>query len=83
MNLLISIAIGACLGLLRTSLAKVRSWRLAVLDATLGVIGSVPASWFLLPLSGNQNHQALHVPGLVGAVFGAIMCLAICEIVRP
>ena len=83
MNLESWLAIGVLAGLLRSAITKGATWKTAVLDASLGVVGAVPWAWFLLPLSGTTDPRSVHVSGLVGALLGAVALLAVGEIFRP
>lgn len=77
------LAVGAVVGLLKSALVRRTSWTAALLDMSLGIAGAVPAGWFLVPISSTADPKGLHVAGLVGALFGAFVLVALSEVVRP
>jgi len=53
----------------------------ALLDMSLGIAGAVPAGWFLLPISNTADPDRIHIAGLVGALLGAFVLVALSEVV--
>ena len=76
------VAIGAGVGLIECVLLGRKAWPKMLLDVALGVVGAVVAGWFLLPISGTADPDSIHIAGLVGALFGAFMTVALAVAVR-
>ncbi len=75
--------IGAFLGLVATWAMKTESLRAIVVDIGTGVGGAILFAWFLAPLSGEPSSQHVSAPEVLGAVFGALVLLALSKAVRP
>lgn len=80
MHVLISIAIGAVMGLKSALLTKTEGWIAFLVDVGIGIAGAVPAAWFLEPLGSGQHPNR---PELVGALLGALVLLALAKLVAP
>jgi uncharacterized membrane protein YeaQ/YmgE (transglycosylase-associated protein family) len=80
MHIVISIAIGALTGLLAALATKTASWVGYAVDVVVGVVGALPAAWFLEPLGSGQSPNR---PEIAGAFFGAVFLLALVKLVVP
>jgi uncharacterized membrane protein YeaQ/YmgE (transglycosylase-associated protein family) len=80
MHVLISIAIGAVMGLISALVTKTEGWIAFLVDVALGIVGAVPAAWFLEPLGRGQHPDQ---PEIVGALFGALALLALAKLIAP
>jgi uncharacterized membrane protein YeaQ/YmgE (transglycosylase-associated protein family) len=83
MNLASWIAVGAFVGLLVGLLTRGLKWKSALFDGAVGVAGAVPCGWFLLPMSGNLDPGSVQLSGLLGALLGSAVLVAVSEIARP
>lgn len=77
------LAIGVGVGLLKCTLLRRQASKLVLLDLGAGVGGAVLAGWFLMPISSAADPDSIHIAGLVGALFGASMLVALSVIARP
>ena len=80
---ILSVSIGCFTGLLCTLLARSRAVSVFVVDAILGGAGGAGMAWFLAPISDNANDpDVLNLAALIGAVFGALVFVALAKAVR-
>ena len=71
------LVIGAGVGLIECILLRRKTLKRVLLDVGLGVGGAVLAGWFVLPISSAPDPNSIHIAGLVGALFGASMLVAL------
>lgn len=74
-------AIGCLIGVLLTVLSRPRSRKAFALDIGLSMSGAVAGAWFLSPMSESMTGR-LNVAALTGAVFGAVVAVAMAKACR-
>jgi uncharacterized membrane protein YeaQ/YmgE (transglycosylase-associated protein family) len=84
MNILIWLVVGGLLGWVASKIMRTDAQQGIILNVVVGIIGSVLGGWLLSPLFGvgtiNQNNFSL--PALGVSLLGAVILLAIVNLVR-
>jgi uncharacterized membrane protein YeaQ/YmgE (transglycosylase-associated protein family) len=84
MNFLIWLIVGGVIGWLASLMMRTDGQQGLFLNVVVGIIGAMLGGWFLSPLVGvstiNQNNFSL--PGLLVSLFGAVILLAIVNLLR-
>jgi uncharacterized membrane protein YeaQ/YmgE (transglycosylase-associated protein family) len=84
MNLIIWLVVGGVIGWIASMMMKTDGQQGIFLNVIVGVVGAILAGWFISPLVGvgtiNQNNFSL--PSLLVSLVGAIVLLAIVNLIR-
>ena len=84
MNIIIWLVVGGLIGWLASMVMKTNDSQGMILNVVVGVIGAAVAGWFISPLVGvgtiNQNNFSL--PALIVSFIGALVLLAVVNLVR-
>jgi uncharacterized membrane protein YeaQ/YmgE (transglycosylase-associated protein family) len=84
MNIIIWLIIGGVLGWLASIVMKTDGQQGIFLNVIVGIIGAMLGGWVLSPLFGVStiNQDNFSVPGLLISFLGAVILLAIVNLVR-
>jgi uncharacterized membrane protein YeaQ/YmgE (transglycosylase-associated protein family) len=84
MNIIIWLIVGGLIGWVASMLMRTNGQQGILLNVVVGVIGAVLGGWFLSPLVGVStiNQGNLSVPSLLVSLLGAVILLAIVNLVR-
>jgi len=84
MNIIIWLIVGGIIGWLASLIMKTDAQQGLILNVVVGVVGSMIGGWVIAPLlgSGTVNQNDFSVRGLVASLIGAIILLAIVNLVR-
>ncbi len=84
MNIIIWLVVGGLIGWVASMVMRTDGQQGILLNVVVGVVGAALGGWFLSPLVGvstiNQNNFS--VSGLVVSFLGAVILLAIVNLVR-
>jgi uncharacterized membrane protein YeaQ/YmgE (transglycosylase-associated protein family) len=84
MNIIIWLVVGGLIGWVASMIMRTDGQQGIALNVVVGIVGAALGGWFLSPLFGvstiNQNNFS--VPGLVVSFLGAVILLAIVNLVR-
>lgn len=84
MNFIIWLIVGGIIGWLASLMMKTDGSQGIILNVVVGIVGAMLGGWLLSPLIGggtiNQNNFSL--PALVVSFLGAVILLAIVNLVR-
>ena len=84
MNIIIWLIVGGIIGWLASLIMKTDAQQGLILNVVVGVVGSMIGGWVIAPLlgSGTVNQNDFSVRGLAASLIGAIVLLAIVNLVR-
>jgi len=84
MNFIIWIVVGGILGWLASKVMRTDAQQGVVLNVIVGIVGAILAGLFLAPLFGVStiNQDNFSIPGLLISFLGAIILLAIVNLIR-
>ena len=84
MNIIIWLVIGGVIGWVASMIMRTDASQGIILNVVVGIVGSLLAGWFLSPLFGIStiNQGNLSVPSLLVSLLGAVVLLAIVNLVR-
>lgn len=84
MNIIIWLVVGGVLGWLASIVMKTDAQQGIILNVIVGVVGAVLGGWLLAPLfgTGTINQDNLSLPSLLVSFLGAVILLAIVNLVR-
>ena len=84
MNLIVWLVVGGVIGWLASIVMKTDAQQGIVLNVVVGIVGAAIGGWFLSPLLGTPtiNQDNLSISSLVVSLLGAIILLAIVNLVR-
>jgi uncharacterized membrane protein YeaQ/YmgE (transglycosylase-associated protein family) len=84
MNLIIWLVVGGVLGWLASIMMKTDGQQGIFLNVVVGIIGALIAGWFIAPMfgTGTINSNDFSMPGLLVSFLGAVVLLAIVNLVR-
>ena len=84
MNIIIWLVVGGLIGWVASMVMRTDGQQGIILNVVVGIVGAALGGWFLSPLVGastiNQNNFS--VSGLVVSFLGAVILLAIVNLVR-
>ena len=84
MNFIIWLVVGGLIGWVASMIMRTNDQQGAILNVIVGVVGSLLGGWLVAPLlgaaTGNQNDFS--VRGLLASLIGAVILLAIVNLVR-
>lgn len=84
MNIIIWLVIGGIIGWLASLVMKTDGQQGIFLNVVVGIIGAVLGGWVLSPLFGIStiNQDNFSIPGLLVSFLGAVILLAIVNLIR-
>lgn len=84
MNIIIWLVVGGLIGWVASLIMRTDAQQGIFLNIVVGIIGSMLGGWFLSPLFGIStiNQSNFSLPGLLISLLGAIVLLAIVNLVR-
>ena len=84
MNFIIWLVIGGVLGWLASIIMKTDAQQGIGLNIVVGIVGALIGGWLIAPLlgAGTINQGDFSVMGLVASLIGAIILLAVVNLVR-
>lgn len=84
MNIIIWLIVGGLIGWLASILMKTNAQQGIFLNVVVGIVGAMLAGWFITPLLGvgTINQANFSLPGLVVSFGGAVILLAIVNLLR-
>jgi uncharacterized membrane protein YeaQ/YmgE (transglycosylase-associated protein family) len=84
MNLIIWLVVGGLIGWVASMIMRTNAQQGVVLNIVVGVVGSMLGGWLIAPMlgSGTVNQSDLSVAGLLASLIGAVILLAIVNLVR-
>lgn len=84
MNIIIWLVVGGLIGWLASMLMKTNDQQGLILNVVVGVVGAALAGWFISPLVGvgTINQDNFSLPALFVSFIGAVILLAIVNLVR-
>ena len=83
-NIIVWLVVGGVIGWLASIVMKTDAQQGIVLNVVVGIVGAVLGGWFLAPLfgTGTINQDNLSLPSLAVSLLGAVILLAIVNLVR-
>ena len=83
-NLIVWLVVGGVIGWLASIVMKTDAQQGIVLNVVVGIVGAAIGGWFLAPLLGTAtiNQGNLSISSLVVSLLGAVILLAIVNLVR-
>ena len=83
-NLIVWLVVGGVIGWLASIVMKTDAQQGIVLNIVVGIVGAAIGGWFLAPLlgTGTINQDNLSISSLVVSLLGAVILLAIVNLVR-
>jgi len=84
MNIIIWLVVGGLIGWVASMLMRTDGQQGVFLNVVVGVVGAVLGGWFLSPIFGVStiNQSNFSVPSLFVSLLGAILLLAIVNLIR-
>jgi uncharacterized membrane protein YeaQ/YmgE (transglycosylase-associated protein family) len=84
MNFIIWLIIGGIVGWLASMVMKTHAQQGVILNVVVGIVGALLGGWLISPLVGvgTINQDALSIPAILVSLVGAIILLAIVNLVR-
>ena len=83
LNFIIWIIMGAVIGWLASMIMRTNAQQGFLLDVVVGIVGSLLGGWLLSPIFGIPSDlTTLSIPSLLVALLGAIILLAIVNLIR-
>jgi uncharacterized membrane protein YeaQ/YmgE (transglycosylase-associated protein family) len=84
MNLIIWLIVGGVIGWLASLLMKTDGQQGVILNVVVGVVGAMVGGWLLSPMvgAGTINQSNFSLPALVVSLVGAVILLAIVNLLR-
>ena len=84
MNLIIWLVVGGLIGWVASLIMRTDGQQGIVLNVVVGIVGALLGGWFLSPMfgTGTINNNDFSLPALGVSLVGAIILLAIVNLVR-
>jgi uncharacterized membrane protein YeaQ/YmgE (transglycosylase-associated protein family) len=84
MNFIIWLIVGGIVGWLASMVMKTDAQQGVILNVVVGIVGALLGGWLISPLVGvgTINQDALSIPAILVSLVGAIILLAIVNLVR-
>ena len=84
MNIIIWLVVGGLIGWVASMVMRTNGQQGILLNVVVGVIGAMLGGWFLSPFFGVStiNQGNLSVPSLLVSLLGAVILLAIVNLIR-
>jgi uncharacterized membrane protein YeaQ/YmgE (transglycosylase-associated protein family) len=83
-NLIIWLVVGGVIGWVASLIMKTDAQQGMLLNVVVGIVGAMLGGWLLAPLFGTStiNQDNFSLPGLMVSLLGAIILLAIVNLLR-
>jgi uncharacterized membrane protein YeaQ/YmgE (transglycosylase-associated protein family) len=83
-NFIIWLIVGGIVGWLASLIMKTDAQQGLILNVVVGIVGALLGGWLISPLVGvgTINQDALSVPAMLVSLVGAIILLAIVNLIR-
>ncbi|KWT96731.1 MULTISPECIES: GlsB/YeaQ/YmgE family stress response membrane protein [unclassified Variovorax] len=84
MNIIIWLIVGGIIGWIASMIMRTDAQQGMVLNVIVGIVGSLIGGWLIAPLLGSAtvNQNDFSIMGLVASLIGAVILLAIVNLVR-
>ena len=84
MNFIIWLIVGGLIGWVASMIMKTDAQQGMILNVVVGIIGSMLGGWLIAPLlgTGTINQNDFSLMGLLSSLIGAVILLAIVNLVR-
>jgi uncharacterized membrane protein YeaQ/YmgE (transglycosylase-associated protein family) len=84
MNLIIWLVVGGLVGWIASMVMRTDAQQGVILNVVVGIIGALLGGWLLAPMfgTGTINSNDFSLPGLLVSLLGAVILLAIVNLVR-
>lgn len=84
MNFIIWLIIGGLIGWVASMVMKTNGQQGVILNVIVGIVGAVLGGWLISPLVGvgTINQDNFSLPGLLVSLVGAVILLAVVNLVR-
>jgi len=84
MNIIIWLVVGGLIGWVASLIMRTDAQQGVILNVVVGVVGAILGGWFLSPLFGIStiNQSNFSIPGLLVSLLGAVILLAIVNLIR-
>jgi uncharacterized membrane protein YeaQ/YmgE (transglycosylase-associated protein family) len=84
MNLIIWLVVGGLIGWVASMIMRTDAQQGVILNVVVGIVGALLGGWFLSPLfgAGTINQNDFSIAGLGVSLLGAIILLAIVNLIR-
>lgn len=84
MNLIIWLVVGGLVGWIASMIMRTDAQQGVILNVVVGIIGALLGGWLLAPMfgTGTINSNDFSLPGLLVSLLGAVILLAIVNLVR-
>ena len=84
MNFIIWLIVGGLIGWVASMIMKTDAQQGMILNVVVGIVGSMLGGWLIAPLlgTGTINQNDFSLMGLLSSLIGAVILLAIVNLVR-
>lgn len=84
MNFIIWLVVGGLIGWVASMIMKTDAQQGLILNVVVGIVGSMLGGWLIAPLlgTGTINQGDFSIMGLLSSLIGAVILLAIVNLVR-
>ena len=84
MNFIIWLIVGGLIGWVASMIMKTDAQQGMILNVIVGIVGSMLGGWLIAPLlgAGTINQNDFSIMGLLASLIGAVILLAIVNLVR-
>ena len=84
MNIIVWLVVGGVIGWVASLIMRTDAQQGIILNVVVGIVGALLGGWFLSPLFGvgTINQSNFSVAGLLVSLLGAVVLLAIVNLVR-
>ena len=84
MNIIIWLVVGGLIGWVASLIMRTDGQQGIFLNVVVGIVGAALGGWFLTPLFGVStiNQSNFSLPGLLVSLLGAVVLLAIVNLIR-
>ncbi len=84
MNFIIWLVVGGLIGWVASMIMKTDAQQGIILNVVVGIVGSMLGGWLIAPLigAGTINQGDFSIMGLLSSLIGAVILLAIVNLVR-
>lgn len=84
MNLVILLVVGGLIGWVASMIMKTDAQQGMIVNVVIGIVGSILGGWLAGPLlgAGTINQNDFSVRGLLASLIGAVILLAIVNLIR-
>jgi len=84
MNIIVWLVVGGLIGWVASMIMKTNAQQGLILNIVVGIVGSVIGGWLIAPLLGaaTVNQNDFSVRGLLASLIGAVILLAVVNLVR-